>query len=1249
MKTFNITIDGRSVAVKQGDTLLDAARGAGIDIPALCYDPRLPPYTACFICIVEVEGRRGMAPACATKAEEGMTVRASTENIVKLRKLGLELLLSNHHGDCVAPCNMACPAGIDVRSYLSEAVRGNFNEALRIIKESNPFPSVCGRICPHPCEDNCRRRLVDSAVSINQVKRFISDRDRASAKPWLPAMRPKNGIKAAVIGGGPGGMSAAHYLAILGYSVTVFEAMPKAGGMLRYGVPDYRLPPEVLNAELESILALGVELRTGRSWGKDFHLADLRGQGFSAIIVAVGAWSGMPMGVEGENRPGVWSGIAMLEKANKGECPELGRRVVVVGGGNTAMDCARTALRLGAGEVSVVYRRGLEEMPANPEDIEEAREEGVKFYFLTAPAGFPGEGKISAMRCVKMELGEPDASGRRKPIPVPGSETDIPADSVIAAIGQKVRWDGFDGDGLKLTKWGTPQADPVTLEAAGQADVYICGDCLTGPATAIGAIAGGRIAALSAHNKLSGAKEPIIPHPFNIRKGKLEDLDPRDYDNYPKKERAKVPQLPPAARARVYDEVSQTLTEEAALAEADRCLRCGCREVSTCLLRRYAEQYGAKGEEFEGEKTPVKDIPDHPYIERDQQKCIMCGRCVRACAELQGSGALGLVGRGFSTQITPAWSESLQESDCKSCGQCVAACPTGALSAKLRDDRIPAWRAEERKVICPYCGAGCVLAATVADGKIQRVNNKAGAAGEDVIVCSKGFTGFDVLETGKRLLEPMIKEKEGWRKTDWSSALKAAAEGLKKAAAKEGPKSAAVLGSPRLTNESLYMLQKIARVALGTNHISGPGIGGGSDMLVRSLGLNVSTATREDIAASDFIVVAGSDLEADHSGIASLIRRAVAAGARLQVHSPGPTGLDRHADILRAGYPATYHLYSRWLMELLREDRAPGTVSGAAALKKSIQGAAAGKLPAVDEPELARLGKAFLSAERPLIILDPLRVHPGELAALLDILLLKGAVGKPGAGLLLLRAASNAQGAIDQGLDGRRLPGHLPVNDAAARARFEKSWGHRLPDWPGMSAAGILEAARGGSIKALLSWGDTGLAGLTLPGVFAVSGEWTAPSPEHPASVVFPAALFSEDSGSLTSFDRRVTQAAGWRRKSSPKSNWEVLAELAGAFGLEQAKNISSLRREISGVNRLYENLGWDKWDAGTITESWKLGTIPRFYNVNSAAESAKAEFLIPSEEETRESLEFFNYLSGEDMLERFIRARLKEIRSCRK
>ena len=1159
MKKISVNLNGLTVKAAPGATLLELAREQGIEIPALCNDPRLPPYASCFICIVEVDGRRGMVPACATRAEEGMVVRTNTDNIRKLRKLGLELLLSNHHGDCVAPCNMVCPAGIDIRAYLSEATRGNFSDALRIIKERNPFPSVCGRICPHPCEDHCRRKLVDDAVSINQVKRFISDRDRCSGDAWKPELAPKNGKKVAVIGGGPGGMSAAHYLAVLGYSVTVFEAMEKTGGMLRYGVPDYRLPPLVLDAETEQILELGVELRTGQAWGKDFHLDDLRKKGFSAIVVAIGAWSGQAMGVEGEARDGVWSGIALLEKANKGETPDLGERVAVVGGGNTAIDCARTALRLGASEVSIVYRRSRAEMPANPEEIHEAEEEGVKMRFLTAPVSFSGSGKVIDMHCVRMRLGEPDASGRRRPEPVPGSEAVIKADSVIAAIGQRVCWDGFDADGLKLTKWGTPDADPKTLRSLSHTDVFVCGDCLTGPATAIEAIAGGRVAALSAHAQLSGTAQDLSPHPFNIRKGALKDLSPEEYAHYPKMPRAKIPQLDAFSRARSCSEVSHTLAEREAVEEARRCLLCGCQEVDTCLLRRYAEQYGAKGELYPGEKTAGTKMPRHPYIDRDHQKCILCGRCVRVCTELQGSGAIGLAGRGFVTEVTSAWSTRLPEYACKSCGQCVAACPAGALSAKFKTVQVPAWRAGKRSAVCPYCGVGCVLDFSVADDKIQRLNNKMDGGAQNALVCSRAFSGFDLLELATRLKEPMIKEKGSWRKAKWDEAMKAAAEGLKK----NTGKSAAVLGSPRLTNEALYLLQKIGRAALGTNNLGGPGVYGELDTAARAFGFNASTAALEDIGAADLIITALPDMEAAYPSIAAVIREAALRGAKIRNF---PAGMDAAA--------------------------------------------------------ADRLAAELRSARQPLIITDPSHISGSELAVLTNLLV---AAGKP-EGLLLLRPYANSQGAVDQGLDGRWLPGHLSVSDKAARAPLGELWGCELPSWEGLSGPAILELARTGGIKSLLSWGDACLDGLDLKGVFAVSGEWASPSKRHPASVVFPAALFSEDAGSFTSFDRKVQQAPGWRPQGAPQPNWLVLSDLAKHLGMKGHETVGELRREISAANRLYSALGWEKWKSGAHCASWNAALSPTL--LNPETETALQKAVQPA---------------GRDMLDRFIQARLLE------
>ena len=1228
MNKITISLDGSPVKAAPGATLLDIARTQGIEIPTLCYDPRLPPYASCFVCIVEVEGRRGMVPACATRAEEGMVVRTNTESIRKLRKLGLELLLSNHHGDCTAPCNMVCPAGIDIRSYLSEAIRGNFADSLRIIKERNPFPSVCGRICPHPCEDHCRRKLVDDAVSINQVKRFISDRDRCSVNAWKPEVAPPNGKKIAVIGGGPGGMSAAHYLAVLGYSVTVFEAMEKAGGMLRYGVPDYRLPPLVIDSEIEQIQALGVELRTGKAWGRDFRLADLRKQGFAATVVAIGAWTGQSMGVEGEDRDGVWSGIAMLEKANKGEKLTLGKRVVVVGGGNTAIDCARTALRQDAEKVSIVYRRSRAEMPANPEEIHEAEEEGIEMLFLTAPVSFSGSGKTIDMHCVKMRLGEPDASGRRRPEPVPGSELVIAADSVIAAIGQKVRWDGFDADGLKLTKWGTPEADPKTLRSASHPDVFVCGDCLTGPATAIEAIAGGRIAALSIHAQLSGKPQDLSPHPFNIRKGALKDLSPAEYAHHPKKPRTKTPQLDAFSRARSCNEVSKTLAESEAVEEAKRCLLCGCQEVETCQLRRYSEQYGAKGELFPGEKTPGVKMPEHPYIARDHQKCILCGRCVRVCTELQGSGAIGLAGRGFVTEVTPAWTAELSEYACKSCGQCVAACPAGALSAKFQTAQVPAWRAGKHSAVCPYCGTGCMLEFSVADGRIQRLNNKMDSNPANALVCSRAFSGFDLLELGNRLKEPLIKENGSWRKAKWDEAMKAAAEGLKKASGK----SAAVIGSPRLTNEALYLLQKIGRAALGTNNLGGPGIGGELDTAARAFGFNASTASIDDIRKADLIIAALPDMEAAYPSLAAEIRGAALKGAKLQVHSPVPTGLDKCASgVLRAGFPGLYGVYLDWL-EAALEKNADHKIKGLKELKATLSRRKAAGLPAgIDAAEAGRMRAELLAAKRPLIVADPALIPASELAALAGLLIL---IGKPHA-LLLPRAGSNSQGAIDLGLDGAWLPGHSPVSDKTARAALEKLWGCKLPSWDGQSGPGIIDLARTGGLKSLLSWGDTGLDGLDLKGVFAVSGEWAVPSKQHPASVVFPAALFTEDTGTLTSFDRKVRQAGNWRPEGAPQANWTVLSDLASHLGLKNCGGLPALRREISAANGPYRELGWEKWEGGGHCAAWTRELSP--------------VLLAPELEDSRGQARLLAYLSEGDMLDKFIRARLGKVAANKK
>ncbi|HOU93390.1 MAG TPA: FAD-dependent oxidoreductase, partial [Polyangiaceae bacterium] len=439
MALVKLEIDGRRVIAVDNQTILAVARQHGLgEIPTLCHDEQLEPFTSCFVCVVKVKGARSLVPACSTKVTDGMVVETDTAEVRQSRRAALELLLSNHYADCVGPCQQTCPAGVDIQGYAALAALGKFREAVRLIKEKNPLPAICGRVCTRPCEvTGCRRRELDQPVGIDNIKRFVADLDLGMAQPFKPETAPPNGKRIAVVGAGPGGLSCAFLLARKGYGVQILEAQPEAGGMLRYGIREYRLPKEVLDSEIAQILELGVKLSTNVSLGRDFTVASLRNQGFDAVFLALGAWDSSTLRVKNEDVEGVLSGIEFLKNVGLRRRVEVSGKVMVVGGGNTAIDCARTALRLGAREVTILYRRTRAEMPANPVEIEEAEREGVQIELLVAPTQVMVEaGRVAAIECTRMELGAPDASGRRSPKAIPGSEFQIPCDFVIAAIGQ---------------------------------------------------------------------------------------------------------------------------------------------------------------------------------------------------------------------------------------------------------------------------------------------------------------------------------------------------------------------------------------------------------------------------------------------------------------------------------------------------------------------------------------------------------------------------------------------------------------------------------------------------------------------------------------------------------------------------------------------------------------------------------------------------------------------------------------------
>lgn len=477
-----------------------------------------------------------------------------------------------------APCKSACPAHIPVQGYIKLASQGRYTEALELIKKENPFPAVCGHICNKACEDACTRGDIDSPIAIDDIKKFIAEKDLSADTRFVPKMLNQTGKpyteKIAVIGAGPAGMSCAYYLAVKGYPVTVFEKEQMLGGMLTMGIPSFRLDKAVVNAEIEVLRELGVEFKTGVEVGKDVTLPQLREQGYKAFYLGIGASKGAPVGCPGDDLPGVFTGIDFLRAVNLGEKPALGNSVAVIGGGNVAIDVARSAVRLGAEKVTVVYRRSRDEMPAADDEITEAEEEGVRFLFLAAPVEISGNSKVGELKLERMELGEPDARGRRKPVGTGKFET-IKVSAVISAIGQRIDMSGIDkGTGLQFAKNGAVIADPVTYQTA-EADVFAGGDVVTGPKFAIDAIAAGKEGAVSIHRF--------------VHKGQTLTLgrDRRDYkaldkgnvavaiESFDTAPRQRAASGSAAEAKKTFADLRGVLTEEQMKKETERCLGCG--------------------------------------------------------------------------------------------------------------------------------------------------------------------------------------------------------------------------------------------------------------------------------------------------------------------------------------------------------------------------------------------------------------------------------------------------------------------------------------------------------------------------------------------------------------------------------------------------------------------------------------------------------------------------------------------------
>jgi len=511
----------------------------------------------------------------------------------------------------VAPCKAACPIHQSAQAYIALIAEGRFEEALELVRKENPLPAICGRVCHHPCEDQCTRGLIDQPINIAALKRFLTDYEMQMGEPQIQPVKLDKEDKIAVVGSGPAGLSAAYFLAQKGYPVTIFEAEPVLGGMLMTGIPEYRLPKDILKREVDSILKLGIEVRRGVQVGKDLTLDELKGEGFKAIFLAIGAHKSQKLNIPGEEMDGVLDGLNFLKNINLGENPGVGRRVAVIGGGDTAVDSARSAIRLGAKEVYLMYRRTKEEMPARSEEVGEAEEEGVKILYLVAPVEIVGKnGRVESIRCVNLYLGEPDASGRRSPVVVEGTEFSLKVDTVISAIGQVPDLSGFAD--LKVTERGLLQVDPDTL-MTNLRGVFAGGDVVTGPATVVEAIEAGRRAAEKIDlylrgEEIKGSEEPPLVVDKKAVWRRSEDL---------KEAERQVPKLIPLSeRVRSFKEIKAGYTMEEARREAERCLACGCA-IGCGICQRICIYFA------------LDQVEDSFQV--DPEKCDGCGLCAERC------------------------------------------------------------------------------------------------------------------------------------------------------------------------------------------------------------------------------------------------------------------------------------------------------------------------------------------------------------------------------------------------------------------------------------------------------------------------------------------------------------------------------------------------------------------------------------------------------------------------------------------
>ncbi|WP_028115515.1 formate dehydrogenase subunit alpha [Ferrimonas senticii] len=1207
---IKVILDSQELQAPEGVRLLDWAREQGATIPSLCGDNHGDRKTPCDLCVVEIDGVQ--VRSCEHTISQPITVVSHSEALTQRRQQALKQILSDHHADCEAPCRTACPAAVDIQSYLYHIAQGDEVKANEIVKQSLPMPLSVGRVCPAFCESECRRSLVDEPLAIRQLKRHAADIDLNGDAPHLAEIKPKNGKKVAIIGAGPAGLTAGYFLSHEGCDVEVFEASPEAGGWLRYGIPEYRLPKATLAKEIELMCRAGMQVHTNKALGRDVDLAQLQ-QDYDGVVLALGAQQAVNMEYTGSDLDGVLLGVDYLKAFSMGEEVVVGNKVAVIGGGNTAIDCARTALRQGA-EVTIIYRRTKADMPAEDHEIHDAEQEGINFLFMAVPVENVADenGRVHQVKVEALRMGEPDASGRRSPEPT-GEFTWHQFDTVIPAVSQKPDTSAL-GDAIALTRWNTADASDQTFHSGGK--LFSIGDFRLGPATAVEAIGEGRRCAEVMIRFLENGELAVAAKEFNSRKAaRLKDVEARYYGEIPFAQRLKMPVLDGIARASNFGEVEIGFDRDQAIMEAARCLSCGCQKSKSCDLRDYATEYRISDEDLATTHYSKFAVDESSaFIRIDANRCIGCGQCVQACREQGVHNVLDLAVSGERCKVKIGNGELLSASDCVQCGACVQACPVGAITEKNVHQHGQKVTYKKVNTICTYCGVGCGITLHVdeAANKVVKVSGVEGSPVNEGMLCVKGRFGFDFINSPQRLTSPLVRVDGQLQPTTWEHAISLVAQRFSDIARKRGNHTLAGLSSAKTTNEDNFLFQKFVRTVFGNNNVDHcarlchattvtglePAIGSGS-----------MTNDIPSIKHSELVILIGSDTASSHPVIASHIRRAVAKGTtKLIVVDPRKVDMAYHSDLYLQQRPGTDVMLINAICQLIiengwqnqqfideRTEEYQALYNEVMRLEYRLENAAA--VSGVPAEQLLQMAKMISESKATGIYyamgITQHSFGTNNVRAIANLQLLTGNLGGEGRGINPLRGQSNVQGACDMAALPNYLPGYQKLPNLDVVDRFEQHWGVRISNEPGLKLTEMMNAISTGQLHGMYIMGENPvlsdpdqehvLKGLQALDFLVVQDIFLTETAAY-ADVVLPAFSFAEKEGHFTNTERRVQRLrAALQAPGEAKPDWQIIQAIANSMGADwDYQQVSDITAEINRVTPSYGGITWQR----TETES---------------------------------------------------------------